>query len=481
MWMMVPFILNSLLNFVVGLLVAKFLGPAEYGRFALALSIAIVMQTLVFDWLRLAATRFYSEQDRKERPEIRSTLDVAFAALAALALVAALLVWLLRLDLPLSHDLAALAIGAALSNALFDTATALARARFNDKAYGALVIAKNLLAFGLTVGGAFVFRSANVALVGMMISVAGCLIVARGELVDGNASIRMAQRTLAMRFLAYGAPIVVANVLYQSVLLINRGLLSHGNGFTEVGQMSLAFETGIRIVGAIGSAIDVVLFQLAVHTEKTTGAKAARAQIGRNLGAVFAIVAPAVAGAWLILPSFEALFVPENFRGSYSHYFALMTPALFAFGMTNYGVNAAFQLAHKLMPLIIAALVALFADLLAVTLLPGTADATRFAYAQSISSLAGFAALVAMLFLLEPMWPRARDIIGAAAATAMMLLFGAPLRAMEPGSVTLAMQIAAGVVVYGAIAYALDVAALRGVIGPKIMMQLRRTKIEARS
>ncbi len=110
-----------------------------------------------------------------------------------------------------------------------------------------------------------------------------------------------------------------------------------------------------------------------------------------------------------------------------------MTPALFAFAMTNYGVNTAFQLAHRLTPLIVAALIALLADLVAVALLPATADATRFAYAQSISSVAGFAALVAMLFLLEPMWPRARDVIGAVIATSAMLLLGAPMRAMAPG------------------------------------------------
>jgi O-antigen/teichoic acid export membrane protein len=172
MWMMLPFILNSLLNFVVSLLVAKFLGPAEYGRFVLALSVAVVLQTLVFDWLRLAATRFYSEHDRTERPQIRATLDASFATLAALAVLAAFLLWTLKLDLPLNHDLAALAVGVAVSNALFDTATALVRARFHDRAYGALVIAKNLLAFTLTVGGAFLFKSANLALVGMMISVA---------------------------------------------------------------------------------------------------------------------------------------------------------------------------------------------------------------------------------------------------------------------------------------------------------------------
>jgi O-antigen/teichoic acid export membrane protein len=481
MWMMVPFALNSLLNFVVGLLVAKFLGPAEYGRFVLALSVAVVLQTFVFDWLRLAATRFYSEQDRRDHPEIRSTLDASFAALAAPAIVAAFLLWTLRLDLPLSHDLAALAVGVSLSNALFDTATALVRARFHDKAYSALVIAKNVLAFALTVGGAFVFHSADVALAGMITSVAGCLVVARREVADPNTRFGLAERRLATRFLAYGLPIVLASVLYQIVPLINRTLLSRGYGFAEVGQISLAFETGVRIVGALGSAIDVILFQLAVHTERVTGAEAARAQISRNMGVVLAIAAPAVAGSWLILPSFEALFVPENFRGPFAHYYALMTPALFAFAMTNYGVNTAFQLAHRLTPLIIAALVALLADLLAVILLPATADATRFAYAQSVSSVAGLAALVALLFLLEPMWPRLRDVAGAAVATMVMLMAGAPMRAMAPGVITLASQIATGAALYGAVAYAFDVGGLRSMIGPKIMARLRRPKIEARS
>jgi O-antigen/teichoic acid export membrane protein len=481
MWMMIPFILNSLLNFVVSLLVARFLGPAEYGRFVLALSVAIVVQTLLFDWLRLAATRFYSERDRLERPQIRATLDAAFAALAALAILAAFALWALRLDLPLSHDLAALAVGVSISNGLFDLASALVRARFHDRAYGALVIAKNILAFALTVGGAFWFRSANVALAGMMVSVAGSLIFGRGALMDPNTGLRVAERPLAARFLAYGLPIVLANLLYQTVPLVNRTVASQINGFAEVGQISLAFETGVRIVGAIGSAVDIILFQIAVRTEKTEGGHAARAQISRNLGVVFAVVAPAVAGCWLILPSFEALFVPENFRGPFAHYFALMSPALFAFAMMNYGVNTAFQIAHKLSPLVVAALVASLANSFALMLLPATPDATRFAYAQSISTCSGLAALVAMLSFLEPMWPRARDILGAAAATLAMLATGAPLRQFSPGVFTMTAQIVAGVVVYGAIAYIFDVAGLRGEIGPKLAARRRRPRMQEES
>ena len=82
MWMMLVFALNSMLNFIVSLLVAKFLGPAEYDRFVLALSASVIVQLLLFDWLRLAATRFYSQRDQLEKPQVRATLDAAFLRIA---------------------------------------------------------------------------------------------------------------------------------------------------------------------------------------------------------------------------------------------------------------------------------------------------------------------------------------------------------------------------------------------------------------
>jgi hypothetical protein len=126
------------------------------------------------------------------------------------------------------------------------------------------------------------------------------------------------------------------------------------------------------------------------------------------------------------------------------------------------------------MPLIIAALVASFANSAAILLLPETADATRFAYAQSISTMSGLASLVAMMFLLEPMWPRRRDIAGATAATGAMLLAGSPMRLWEPCILTMLLQVATGVAVYGAIAYAFDVAGARSLVGPKIIARLRQ-------
>ena len=79
------FLVNTLCNVAIGLLVARFLGPEEFGRFALALSVGLALQTTLFEWIRQSAIRFYSARSRLEEPGLRATLDVSFAILAAIS------------------------------------------------------------------------------------------------------------------------------------------------------------------------------------------------------------------------------------------------------------------------------------------------------------------------------------------------------------------------------------------------------------
>ena len=83
MRVLLAFFANACVNFVIGLLIAKFLGPEEYGRFALAFAITTVVQTALYDWLRLATTRFYSGRTRETAPYVRGTLAACFLAVTA--------------------------------------------------------------------------------------------------------------------------------------------------------------------------------------------------------------------------------------------------------------------------------------------------------------------------------------------------------------------------------------------------------------
>lgn len=461
MRVLAAFLVNTLFNFVIGLLVAKFLGPDQFGRFALATAIGMMIQTIGFEWIRLSAVRFYSERVRKSQPQLRATLDVSFAVISVLLTSIAVLYVLSGLDFSLSKPLVVLAFGAAITNALFDYHTALVRARFQDRLYAALVISKNVLAFALAIAGAFLFESAAMTLAGMCVAMASSVFLARRALSDEEANPRAVRPELASEFARYAVPIVTANVLYLAIPLVNRAVVTAYYGFAETGQFSLAYDIGTRLVTAIGSALDVLLFQMAVRADELHGRDQARDQVARNMAIVIAILLPAVAGLWLILPSIEAIIVPSQFRGPFGQYLTLLLPGILAFGLMNFAINAVFQIRKQTLPLIAAAVAACVANPILFLLLPETADASRLAIAQSgafglaLVTLAGFAVFAGAR------WPGLRDIAASLFTTGLMIAALLPLREWPPGIAALALQVSAGVGIFVICAAVFDIAGLR--------------------
>ncbi len=74
------FFLNAAINFAVGLVVAKILGPAEFGHFAIGATLALTLNSIVFEWLRLSATRLYGATARDTQPDLRASLNAAYLA-----------------------------------------------------------------------------------------------------------------------------------------------------------------------------------------------------------------------------------------------------------------------------------------------------------------------------------------------------------------------------------------------------------------
>jgi O-antigen/teichoic acid export membrane protein len=455
------FACNMVVNFVIGLFVAKFLGPEEYGRFALAHATAIAVQTAGFDWIRLGATRFYSEQVRLHEPALRATLDVGFALVTSGLAVGAALLLLSGITFALSNSLIFLALGIAVTNGLFDYFVALVRARFQDQLFVRLILVKTFLSFALMLGGAFWFGSAKMTLIGGMLSLAGSVATARAALQDPGGGLLHARSPVAIPLLRYSLPIVAANLLYLSIPLANRSIVAILYGFSETGQFSLAFDFGSKAIQAVGSALDVVLFQIAVATHELHGPEEARERIANNMAIVIAMILPACTGLWLILPSIEQLIVPVEFRGPFAMLLPLMMTGLFGTAIIQYAINPIFQIAKKTRPLIAAALIACAVDCLLIFILPQNPDASSLAIAQAGALLAALIALIGFASFATPQWPRARDFAGVIFANALMSAALLPMREIEPGLGTLVQQIGLGVVIYAFVVMGFDIANLR--------------------
>ncbi len=468
MAVVLAFLVNTLINFAVGLIVAKYLGPEEYGRFALAIGLMTFGQALAFDWIRVASVRFYSQQARTERPQVRATLDASFAIVAALFGLGALVLFALGRDFVLPNILIGLALAASVSNGLFDYTTALVRARFDDKLYWRLIVTKNCLAIVLTAGGAILTGSAAVALIAGVSSLIGSIGLWRGALSDPKSGPERASLDLAREYLRYALPVVGAGVLYYFIPLANRLFAAHFFGFAETGQFSLAYDLGVRAVQAIGSTLDVLLFQIAVRAHDQGGEAKARAQIAANISIVYAVLLPACVGLWATLPSVERLIVPFQYRGPFAHFLALMLPGLFCQAMIQFAISSIFQIGKKTTPLIIAALAASIADPIFVALAPQAADASYLALAQSLAMVVALATLLAFACKTAPQWPPLRDIALISLGSALMAGALWPLRGMEPGVLALFVQVCVGAGVYALVVAPTDAASLRSLAVGKI-------------
>ena len=456
--------LNAALSFALSLVLAALLGPPGFGVYALALASASFINAALFEWLRLATTRFTSGRAGREDAAVPATLRRAYAA-TSLALAGSTLLALGVAqrggrDLGVSASLIVATALAGLALGWFDRGTALARARFRDGAYAILVGTRGVAAFALATAAAFLLGDPAAALAASALAAAMALGLARrgptAAPADGRPS-----AALLRRFARYAWPLVAAGAVYQLLPVLNRAVLASRSGLAEAGYFSLASEIGLRLFQNLGAALDLALFQLAVRAEELHGPVAAERQAARNLGIVVAVVTPAAAGLVAVLPSFEAVFVPAAFSGQVVPAMTLLVPAFACFAIAQFGLSPLFQLRGRTAPAVAASLVALALDTALVFGWPGMGS-REAAAAQLVAVAAALATLTGLAVVQGGRLPW-RDIAGTVLATLVMLAVVWPLRQLGASTSTLAVQVAAGAVVYAGTAFALDLAGCRAV------------------
>ncbi|MGX9983662.1 polysaccharide biosynthesis C-terminal domain-containing protein [Methylobacterium fujisawaense] len=458
------FVINAGLNFVLGLLIAKLLGPADFGRFALATTGAIVLNTVLFEWLRLSATRFYSGRVRVDEPWIRHGLDRAYLRIGLLLLAAAALCGAFgfaggadgREAVLCGTGLAALGIG------VFDYHAALARARFDGKLYLGLVAVKNVLSFALMAAAAWWLPQPAWVLAAAGLSQLLAVLLLRHPLRDPHTPFERPRLSATWRvFARYGLPLIAANTAYQCLAFVNRGAIASHAGFAEAGYFALAADVTARAMTTLGTALDLLLFQLAVQAEEQSGRAAAEAQVAANAGTVFALLAPCAVGFWAVLPALQGLVVPDAYRGPFETYSTVLMPGLFCLSMMFYALNPVFQIRRRTLPVVAAALVGLAVNGAGLLILPDRMGGVGVALAQTAGLAAaglwlGWRALTGAERIVLP-WG---EIGVAALACAAMGLALAPFRHLPPAT-ALAVLVPAGTALYGALVWIFDIAGLR--------------------
>ena len=453
------FFLNAAANLALGVALGALLGPAEFGRYATVFLGATTLSTALFDWLRLSSIRFSGGPER--RIPVAASLDAAWLAMIALALVLTLAVAMTGADLGFGLASLALTPFLAISIARADYATATMRARDLTRAFITLTAIRQALIFTVVLGVTWWTRSALASVAALCIVTLAAVTLTSAPLRTQGARVSLAEREDLRRFLVYAKPIVVSTVLYQAMALINRHLALDWFGAEPTGKLSLATDLGFRVFLAISVLPETLLFQHALRREAEEGRAAAQAQIGVNMTLVFAVLAPLTVGYAVMQPTFEALLVPHAFRGDFARLSLSLTPGFFAFCALYAAFNPVFQLEKTTWPLTLAALAAISCDLALLTLTPLNASVDGLAQAHAISLCVGLIAAAIPALRRKAMRPRVRDLAIVAAATTAMGFAIAPLNGIAPAPVAAALAVMLGGGPVCALFFALDVGGLR--------------------
>ncbi|MEO0784256.1 MAG: lipopolysaccharide biosynthesis protein [Pseudomonadota bacterium] len=452
----------------------RLLGAEDYGRYALLVSVLALVHTVSVTWAEAAAFRFAGRAREEGRLPSHYALALRLIGLSSLAGLTILAVlWLILRDLPgygaAMPVLAALLVAGSLTQLAQETHRAemrVARYSLNETVHilGGF-IAGALIAWQLDFGALSPLIGLLVTRALVAMREAGWLAgAARGGEISPGAS---------RAWLAYGIPIAAALALDIVLSASDRFLIAAFLGEAAVGAYAAGYGVADKTVLMLCAWPAIAASPLLMAAYEAEGPTAAGARARQLITTVLLIAMPAATGLALVAQPLGEAMIGEAVRDQAITIIPWIAYAGLFNGLLVYIASEPYQLARRTG--LRAGLMVLPAALnivLNIILLPriGLMGAV---YATVISYGLGFFVLAMIGQRLVPLhWPW-----GAAIRIAICCAAMAPAVWVVPdleGWSQLFMEAAAGVLVYGALAFALDAGGVRAFVMPRIASKLGR-------
>ncbi|MES2034055.1 MAG: lipopolysaccharide biosynthesis protein [Pseudomonadota bacterium] len=460
---------------VVGLLTivvfTRLLTPAQYGGYALAMSVMTLAHTLLFTWTEASMARFQARA--RERGDVADHMTTVYRAWAVLAVgfpvLAALAVWLVPI-----HPALKLAVSAGLAAVIFRSLIKLVqeRRRADGEVAAASLLDMAQSGAGFAVGVVFIALGFGAAgpFMGLVLVAILCLVFTlRREL--GLARRGRFQRWRLHEYAGYGLPVSMSLILALVISSTDRFLLAGYLGETAVGVYHAGYSLANR-------TLDVMFIWLgmaggpAMVAALERGGRPALEKAARDQASFMILLTlPAAVGVALVArPLAQVMVGPALAVGA-----AEVTPwiafgAFFA-GLTTYYLHTAFTLGQRTQMLFAAMTIPAGLNLiLNLVLIPrygiaGAMWATAASY--SIGAVASWALGRRAMPLPLPL-----DVIWKASLACVAMAVAVPLIPSFGGFLELGLKAGVGALVYGAVIYILDAFGVRS-RGSSLLQGLR--------
>ena len=323
----------------------RLLTPAEFGRFNLAYSVVLIGQTVGFNALAFATTRFYPAALRDGTRD--AFLRETFSGFALVSLVICMLALLAIAAFPNLAAWVGLVLPLVLLRSLVGQNQAINRAADGAWRFNLVECAHSLT--GLGIGLAFLLfwaRDGRSPLLGLLVAALLCAAFEWRLMRAGfGAGPRNAARAAALH--RFALPLSLSFAASALLQYGDRFLIDGFIGPQAVGPYAVAWSLVERPTTLLSVAISLATFQGVVQALEHHGTEAARVQLGQNGIALLALVAPACVGLAVGAGPIAAILVGPQFRASVATLMPLMAATALLRCLSVHFVDHAFHLSRR--------------------------------------------------------------------------------------------------------------------------------------
>jgi O-antigen/teichoic acid export membrane protein len=435
----------------------RILSPEEYALYSIGTSVSFLLGNVAYGWIRFSVGRYQAESPAANF--LPFLLICYVAVTASLVPIIAASSSLIK-SLPGAAVLAVWAL--TMAQALFDISQEIRRARGQSAAFARATIGRSLLSFSFAVAGAFYFFSGAGLVFGIAI---GFAIMAFLFLFKNRAS--LLRHTLAAhevkRFLIYGVPLTLSGLAFAGNSTAARTMVATILGAGDAGQFGAALDVTTQLAGIIAASVSAIVAPMAIRACRDGGVMAARARLGDGAELMLAALAPATAGLIILAQSFGDIVVGPRFEQAAQLLIPLLAISRAIDAFSQFYLHLGFQILERPSLQVVCGGATLIVNIsLAAVLLP-TQGVQGAVYSLLIGDIVGLAVSFSLLRTMFPMPVPIHSLVRVGACTALMIAVCAPLAHLLEGLPLLSLLIVPviGVLIYGAAAYALDIAKIR--------------------
>jgi O-antigen/teichoic acid export membrane protein len=433
----------SLLGVLTTAVLTRLMDPAEYGLYALGLSIAFFLSEGAFEWLGLSIMRMARTADDEDA--FFGTVMTCFVFIFGVSATAAMLIGLVEELRPYLFLIAA-SLAVTYVSAKVELKQRLQLAELNESQYFRTSVARGVLSMAMVCVAAYLIKSVPVILLALATGIFLATIVSpepRLRIFRGRFD-----RNRFRDLTKFGLPLAISVGLATVVSSADKWMLQGLLGTREVGLFTAATLVSQVPIKALAGSIGPWSYSMAVQELEFQSHEAANQQLSRNFTILFGVLFPGAIGIVALSTNLSHLVVGSRYWDAA----ILLAPWLAATAVISsiraFYVETAFQLGHRTLHLIWITVLALIIDVgVDFWLIPSIGLLGAAIGGLTASVVSTVAAVQASRFVFRLPFP-GMETAKILASSGLMFL---AIRGLEKysGGLALTVQVSVGVAVYG--------------------------------